>query len=98
MITYVTVPPQEDAFYSGEMLPNMEGDVAVEWANNGEVRTLLQKLLERPFDDVLGVASALPFGGLLDRHLVQLDALANDLKAHFDVSHTNASYAMHVCV
>ena len=78
------------------MLSNVVGDPAEEWANSGDVRMLLQKVLDRPFDVVLGVANTLPFGGLFDRHIVQLETLASDLAKHFDATHSNSSYAMHV--
>jgi len=89
-------PSQEHAYEDDQMLRDKVGELAAEWANEAEVRLLLQQLLDRPLDDVLGVASIFPFGGLLDRHIVQLDALANDLKSYFVVNSTNYSYAMHV--
>ena len=80
------------------MLSAEVGDLAAEWAMRGDVQMLLQKLLDRPYDEVLGVASVLPFGGLLDRHnhLVQLDALASHLEMHFKASHSSSQFAMHV--
>ena len=78
------------------MLSAEVGDLAAEWAMRDDVRMLLQKLLDRPYDEVLGVASVLPFGGLLDRHLVQLDALASHLETHFEASHNSSIFAMHV--
>ena len=94
----LTVPLQERAYKAGQMIPDKEGEQAAEWSNDAEVRAVLQQLLDRPFDDVLGVASIFPcaFGGLMDRHVVQLDAMANNLKAYFDVSSANYSYTMHV--
>ena len=93
-------PSQEHAYEDDQMLRDKVGELAAEWANEAEVRSLLQQLLDRPFDDVLGVGSifpfGVPFGGLLDRHIVQLDALASDLKSYFVVSSANYSYAMHV--
>ena len=91
-----TVPSQEIESYVGKMLPNLVCAHSKEWSSNGDVRTVLQQLLERPFDNVLGVASILPSGGLRDWHIVQLEALAADLAACFDVGHNNSSYAMHV--
>ena len=78
------------------MLSTEVEDLAAEWAMRGDVRMLLQKLLDRPYDEVLGVASVLPFGGLCDRHLVQLDALASHLETHFEASHSSSQFAMHV--
>ena len=90
------IPPQEKPFRQGQMLSAEVGDLAAEWAMRDDVRMLLQKLLDRPYDEVLGVASVLPFGGLLDRHLVQLDALASHLETHFEASHNSSIFAMHV--
>ena len=56
------IPPQEELFRQGPMLSTeVEHDLAAEWAMRGDVRMLLQKLLDRPYDEVLGVASVLPF-------------------------------------
>jgi len=90
------IPSQENDSSRGQMNLDVGSDTAAEWARSGDVLMLLQKLLVRPFDDVLGIRSVLPFGGLLDRHIVQLDALASDLKAHFDVDHNSSVYTMHV--
>lgn len=91
----VNIPSQVAIVYGRQMLSHEVGDVAAEWAKSDDLRMLLQKLLDRPHDDVLGVASAHPFGGLLDRHVVQLDALASDLKTHFTVAHNSHQFAMH---
>ena len=91
----INIPSQESDFYGLHMLSDEVGDVAAEWAKNDDLRMLLQRLLDRPHDDVLGVANVHPFGGLLDRHVVQLDALASDLEAHFEVDHDSYVYAMH---
>ena len=90
------IPPQEEPFRPGQMLSTEVDDLAAEWAMRGDVRMLLQKLLDRPYDEVLGVASVLPFGGLCDRHLVQLDALASHLETHFEAPHSSSIFAMHV--
>ena len=69
----LTVMSQEHAYRPGQMIPDKEGEQAAEWSNDAEVRAVLQQLLDRPFDDVLGVASIFPcaFGGLMDRHVVR---------------------------
>ena len=94
-----TVPSQEIESYVGQMLPNLVCAHSKEWSSNGDVRTVLQQLLERPFDNVLGVASILPSGGLRDWHIVQLEALAADLAACFDVGHncTPCTYGSFIC-
>ena len=43
------------------MLSKEVEDVAAEWSKSGPVRVLLQQLLDRPYDDVLGVGDVHPF-------------------------------------
>ena len=92
----IIIPSQVEQIFARQMPSNHVEDVAAEWAGRDDVRVLLQKLLDRPYDEVPGVASVHPFGGLLDRHLVQLDALASNLETHFKVTHSSHQFTMHV--
>ncbi len=48
LIMPIIIPSQVEQIFARQMLSDEVGDVAAEWARRGDVRMLLQMLLDRP--------------------------------------------------